>query len=239
MNKQLIGLIVFFGIMLIFDACVLIFKRRWGRGLIATLICGALPIAVVTPNAILFPSYLLLNILYILIGVWFCFFVLIRSLSVQKNSILLKEKSVVGSAGVLFLFVVIYSLYNLLMLKSNTPLNFSLSLISYVLLSPFLEELLYRELVFKLIIGKSKKVMFFLFAICSLYGGLMHIPVRGFLISLFISFLFFVFYVIRYKFPKNSQFCFVFLLHSFYNIIVFIYSRVNGLLNLDMSGVWN
>lgn len=239
MTKQLIGLIALFFIMLFFDAIMLIFKKRWGKGLIATLICGSIPIAVVSPNAILFPSYFILNIVYILIGVWFCFFVLIRSLDVQKNISLLKEKTIAYSMVALCLFVILYSAYYLFIIKSNSSFNFSLTLFSYVLLSPILEELLYRELVFKLIIGKTKKVMFFLFAICSLYGGLMHVPTRGFLISLFISFLFFVFYIIRYLFPKNCQFYFVFLLHSFSNIIVIIYNRVNGFVNLDISSIWN
>lgn len=239
MYKQLIGLIALFSIMLLTDACLLIFKKRWGKGLIATLICGSIPIAVIIPNAILFPSYFMLNIVYILIGVWFCFFVLIRSLNVQNNIILLKEKTIVYSTVILFLFVILYSIYNSFILKSNSPLNFSLTLFSFVLLSPFLEELLYRELVFKLIIEKKKKVVFLLFVVCSLFGGLLHVPTRGFLISLFISFIFFIFYIIRYLFPKNSQFYFVFLLHSFCNIIVILYNRVNGSINLDMSGIWN
>jgi hypothetical protein len=115
---------------------------------------------------------------------------------------------------------VCFFIYRCLTIKNNTVIlkekYIWLSLLA-VLFSPLCEELVGRELVFKLIVrNRSKKIVFLLFIVFALIISFLHLNKK--VLYLFMRWgLFTVLFFVRYRFPSNRQLWYCVCIHSLWN----------------------
>jgi len=104
------------------------------------------------------------------------------------------------------------------------PLFFVLNICSLVLFAPVCEELIGRELVFKLIVKeRSKQIVFLLLIVFALIISILHLNKK--VLYLFMRWgLFTALFFVRYLFPSNRHMWYCVCIHSLWNAGNVIYA---------------
>lgn len=224
----------------------LCFYKKWGKSLVATTLLVSFMVCVIQTHYTDFPDYQIggqvATIVLIILSYFFMGFFIYRCLLQQKNLIILKESFFIKAIGVNCILIVIPSVItyikslNIPVTNSTdgTGTNFAFAILDMIyqyglliVIAPVFEEILFREIIFKLIIQKkSKKLKFTLFILIALFFSILHFK-KTLLTFLWVWFLFIGLYFIRYKFSSNKYFPIVFLIHGFYNCLCLCISLFN------------
>ena len=210
------ALIGFYAVFFVASGIICFFYKKWGVALFRTLFCGMISISLITTQGMLFPEYFALDILLKILSFGFASFFLVRCLIVQKSVQLLKERSLLFSFLCMIFCTVIICF-------RNPDISIVLYALSMILLAPIFEEILMREIVFKLILeNRSRKKIFSLFICCAFIQALFHLPLQSVQNCVLLFIFFFGLYILRYFTPKKSQFFLMFLIHSIWNTVAII-----------------
>jgi hypothetical protein len=238
-EKFLYYAIFYFGFIICTGVSAVLYKK-WAVSLIPMFIAGFF--VSMLPETITYIPLFQLSVSYILLCIFlllYLFFFIYRCLKIQNNTEVLKEKgiwlSVLAASVILTVFCLLfrgktinaYNSYNIKLAKKWSLLGkenlsshfvfFILPVFQLVVLSPVCEELIGREMVFKLIVkDRAQKIVFLLFILLAGITSLYHFNTK--FLGFFLRWgLFTVLFFVRYRFPSNRQLWYCVLIHSLWN----------------------
>lgn len=202
----------------VFELIFLLLHKRWFKNSFSALIYGMFILGSV-PHFILTFDNVLLCLIQIVVCIFsfsVCIYYIFSGLKYINNVGIIKDFRII----IFFTFDVIFLLILLFnnMLKS-VPEFFGV--VGLVVLTPLFEELLCREIVFKMLNSKSMKkyllitLIYSLIIVCFHYKSKAYYDVRLYYIQIFI--LFYGLFILRY-FMRNKKMYLCIFIHQLYNI---------------------